>query len=75
VLPQGGLAGQSPCGSAVPLVTAVQVPAPLRLQAWHVPHTELAQHAPSTQLLLLHSLPTEQVAPFAFLPTHAVPEQ
>jgi hypothetical protein len=53
------------------LVTAVHVPAPLRLQAWQVPHAELAQHAPSTQLLLPHSLPTAHVAPFAFLATHA----
>jgi hypothetical protein len=75
VLPHGGLVGHSPCGSAVPLVTAVHVPLPVRLHAWQVPHTLDVQQTPSTQLPVPHSLPVPQVAPFAFFATHALAAQ
>jgi hypothetical protein len=71
VLPHGALAGHRPCGSAVPLVTAVHVPLPVRLQAWQVPHTADVQQTPSTQLPVPHSLPMLQAAPFAFFATQA----
>ena len=70
VLPQGGLTAHKPCGSAAPFETVAHVPLPLMLQAWHVPHDEVVQHAPSTQLPVPHSLPAPQVAPAAFLATH-----
>ena len=54
VLPQGGLAGQRPCGSVVPFATAAQVPLPLTLHAWQVGQLALPQHVPSTQLPLMH---------------------
>jgi hypothetical protein len=51
VLPQGGLGAHSPCGSAAPSDTLVQLPAlPATLQAWHVGHAGALQHTPSTQL-------------------------
>jgi hypothetical protein len=68
VLPQGGLAAQFG-GSAMPLGTLAQVPAPLMLQDWQAGQLEVAQQTPSTQLALTHSLPPPQGAPFAFLAT------
>jgi hypothetical protein len=67
VFPQGGLAGQSPCGSVVPLVTLVQVPV-LLAQLWQVAQLALPQHVPSTQLPLMHWLPVLQPKPFGLRP-------
>jgi hypothetical protein len=55
VFPQGGEAAQRPRGSAVPLVTFVQVPLPERLQTWQVPQAEAVQQTPSVQLADVHS--------------------
>jgi hypothetical protein len=46
VLPQGGLAGQPPCGSGAPAWTLAHEPV---AQVWQRPHDEAAQHTPSTQ--------------------------
>jgi len=40
-------AGQA--ASEVPAATALQVPAPFRLHAWHFPHDEEVQHTPFVQ--------------------------
>jgi hypothetical protein len=48
VFPQGGLAGQPPCGSGAPACTLAQEPV---AHVWHRPHDEAAQHTPSTQKL------------------------
>jgi hypothetical protein len=55
VFPQGGEAGQSPCGSLEPFVTLLQVPLPERLQTWQVPQAEAVQQTPSVQLPEPHS--------------------
>jgi hypothetical protein len=62
VLPQAPLPPQRLCGS-VALLTALQVPAPFRLQAWQTPHDGVPQQTPSTQLPVLHSWPLPQVSP------------
>jgi hypothetical protein len=50
VLPQGGLAAQPPCGSAVPTGTGAQLPAAVpTLHAWQSPQDMLLQQTPSTQ--------------------------
>ena len=69
VFPQGGLAGQRLCGSAVFSATFAQVPMPLMLQAWQVGHPAVVQQTPSVQLPLPHSLLPTQVAPFPFFAT------
>jgi hypothetical protein len=70
VLPHGGLARQRPWGSEVPFATDAQVPLPVMLQAWQVPHDEVVQQTLSTQLPVPHSASSLQVAPAAFLATH-----
>jgi hypothetical protein len=47
-------------------VTLTQVP-PLPVQAWQLPHADLVQQNPSTQLPLPHSTPVPHVAPLAFV--------
>ena len=60
--PQGGAAGQPPCGSIAPAGTGVQLPAlPVTLQDRQVPQLADEQQTPSTQLLLSHSLPAAQI--------------
>jgi hypothetical protein len=62
--PQGGLAGQSWCGSALPAATGWQDPAlPERLHAWQVPQLPAPQQTPSTQYPLAQSLPAAQICP------------
>jgi hypothetical protein len=60
-----------PVGADWPEAMFAQVPAPFRLQAWHVPQVAVEQQTPSTQLPglppLLHWFPAVQVAPSAFL--------
>ena len=67
VFPQGGLAGHMPCGSAVPFVTAAQLPDP---QVWQVPHEGDVQQMPSTQLPVVHSWPSVHVLPGDFFAWH-----
>jgi hypothetical protein len=60
--PQGGAAGQPPCGSAAPAGTGVQLPAlPVTLHDLHVPQLTDEQQTLSTQLPLSHSLPAAQI--------------
>jgi hypothetical protein len=49
----------------VPDAIGAQVPLPLMLQAAQVPHPPLVQQTLSVHMLLKHSVPAEQVAPFA----------
>jgi len=70
VLPHGGLVRHRPWGSEVPFATDAQMPLPVMLQAWHVPHDEVVQQVLSTQLPVPHSSSPLQVAPAAFLATH-----
>jgi hypothetical protein len=72
VLPQGGLAAHSACGSTSPGLTLAQVPAlPTMLQAMHVPHIEAVQQTPSTQKLpVRQSVVCAQVWPRRFLLPH-----
>jgi hypothetical protein len=65
-LPQSPLGAQAPCGSATLLGTKAQVPLPLMLHAWQVPHAVEVQQTPSVQLLVLHSLPAPQIDPGGF---------
>src|SRR5215471_17790879 len=66
----GSMASHSLSGS-VPALMGAQVPfAPpvfAAEQAKHRPGQPVLQHTPSTQALLLHSLPPAHVAPLAFL--------
>jgi hypothetical protein len=60
---------------SVPPVTARQRPLgwpvlPIE-QAWQTPPQADSQQTPSTQLPLVHSLPSPQAEPFACCPTHA----
>jgi hypothetical protein len=69
VLPQMLSVGfeQRPCGSAVLSLTALHVPGlPGRLHASQVLHEPLLQQTPSTQLLVVHSLPRPHDAPGDF---------
>jgi hypothetical protein len=75
VLPQVPLAVQRAWGSVRPPPTLEQVPMPLRLQAWQVPHEVVEQQTPSTQLPMLHSWALPQVAPLALRAAQAVPLQ
>jgi hypothetical protein len=52
-------------GSAVPAATALQVPAPFRLQRMQVPQLADEQHTWSTHLPLPHSAPVEHACPSA----------
>jgi hypothetical protein len=72
VSPQGGLAGQRPCGSGVLAATLAQLPAlPVTLQAWQVGQAAVLQQTPSTQLLpVRQSLVAEQDCPSRFLFPH-----
>jgi hypothetical protein len=65
VLPQVVLTPQPPCGSAERLGTAEQVPAPLTLQAWQVPHAAEVQQTPSVQWPVPHSWSDPQLVPAA----------
>ncbi len=60
----------------LPAATGLHVPTlPATLQALHEPpHAEL-QHTPSTHWPVPHWFAPEQVAPFAFLGTHAPASQ
>jgi hypothetical protein len=60
VLPQGGFAGQRPCGSPAPLATLAHEP---DAHVWQVPHADALQQKPSTQEPVVHSWPSEQVFP------------
>lgn len=62
-LPQGGLAGQRPCGSLRPPVTLAQMPLAVP-HVWQVPHELVKQQIPSTQLPLVHWLVAVHEAPF-----------
>jgi hypothetical protein len=77
VLPQGAaeLTAHWPAGAVALGASGAQVPAfPVTLQAWQVPQAVLdEQHTPSMQLPLLHSCPSTQVAPCAFLATQLPP--
>jgi hypothetical protein len=75
VLPQVPLAAQRACGSVTPPPTFEQVPTPLRLQAMQVPHEEVEQQTPSTQLPMLHSWAAAQVAPLPLSAAQTVPAQ
>jgi len=67
--PQGGLAGQSWCGSALPAATGWHEPAaPPTLQAWQVPQAAAEQQTPSTQKPLAHWPPAEQLCPRRLTP-------
>ena len=56
--------------------TGEQVPAlPERLHAAHWSPHALSQHTPSTQLVLVHSVPVEQVAPLVLSFRQVKPEQ
>jgi len=73
--PQGGLAAQRWCGSALPPGTGWHEPAfPVRLQTWQLPQLGAEQQTPSTQLPLEHSVPAEQICPSRFSP-HEPPTQ
>jgi hypothetical protein len=65
VLPQVPLGAQRACGSVTPAPTLEQVPTPLRLQAWQVPHEAVEQQTPSTQLPRLHSWLAPHMRPLA----------
>jgi hypothetical protein len=52
--------------SAVFTALAAHVPRPFRLHAMQVPHEEVAQQTPSTQLPLAQSVPVPQRAPWIF---------
>lgn len=54
VLPQVVVTGHWPAGAARPAPMNAQLPAPFRLQAWHVPHALLPQQTPSVQKPLMH---------------------
>jgi hypothetical protein len=58
--------------SAVFTVLAEQVPRPFRLHAMQVPHDDVAQQTPSTQLPLAQSVPVPQEAPWIFFVPHFV---
>jgi hypothetical protein len=76
VLPQGGLAAHWPEGALTPGAILAHVPAlPARLHARQVPQLPTLQHTPSTQLPLVHSPPSPQLAPSAFLATQLPPLQ
>ena len=68
VLPQAALAlaAHWPVGAGVPAASGVHVPGDVPLEVWQVPHAELTQQTPFTQLPLMHSLPAPHTAPFAF---------
>jgi hypothetical protein len=71
VLPHGGLGAQPPRGSAAPIATGAQLPAPVpTLHAWHSPHDMLLQQTPSTQKLpvkhwsvVVHACPSRSLLP------------
>ena len=77
VLAQGALelTAHWPAGAGALGASGMQVPAfPATLQAWQVPQAVLdEQQTPSMQLPLLHSWPSTQVAPCAFLATQLPP--
>jgi hypothetical protein len=73
VFPQVPLAGQRPCGSAVPFPTLLHVPRPFRLQTWQGPQAVTLQQAPSTQLPLPHSWSAPQVPPRPLSGAHVPP--
>ena len=60
-------------GSAVPLMTAAQVPLPLMSQAWQVPQLAVVQQTPSTQLPEVQSCAAVQATPGAFFIWHTPP--
>jgi len=67
--PQGGLGGQSWCGSALPAGTGWQDPAtPATLQAWQLPQDGAEQQTPSTQAPLAHWPAAEQICPSRLSP-------
>jgi hypothetical protein len=65
VLPQGGLTGQRPCGSAsgVTVPSDVQSPGVRPLHVLQVPQLAKLQQTPSTQLPVVHWWPDPQLAP------------
>jgi hypothetical protein len=67
VVPQGGIAMHVDVGSAAPALTGWQVPWNAgNPQVAQVPQLAIVQQNPSVQLPLKQSVPTVQVAPFAF---------
>jgi hypothetical protein len=63
-----------PCGCPEP--TCVQAPTlPGTSHAWHCPAQAELQQVPSTQFVLVHSLPAMHPSPFAFVARHAPPLQ
>jgi hypothetical protein len=67
--PQGGLAAQRACGSALPVGTGWHEPAaPVRLQTRQVSQLADEQQTPSTQLPLAHSAAVPQIWPSRFNP-------
>jgi hypothetical protein len=68
VLPQVAPAGQPPCGSAAPLATLTQMPAPPH--TWQVGQLATPQQTPSTQFPVAHSIGSLQTAPDDFLGRH-----
>jgi hypothetical protein len=67
--PQGGLAVQRACGSALAAGTGWHDPAaPVRLQTRQVPQLDDEQQTPSTQLSLAHSAAAEQIWPSRLSP-------
>ena len=65
LLPQGGLTGQRPCGSAsgVTVPSDVQSPGVRPLHVLQVPQLAKLQQTPSTQLPVVHSWFDPQLAP------------
>lgn len=73
VFPQVPEVVQRLCGSAVPLTTVAQVPAPLMLHAWQVPQLAVEQQTLSTQLPEVQSCAAVQATPGAFFIWHWPP--
>ena len=65
VNPQVVVTPHWPMGAGRPAPMLAHVPAAFRLQDWQVPHEAVEQQTPSTQLPLVHSLPTAQAVPKA----------
>jgi hypothetical protein len=51
-LPHVVVTAHVPCTGGFAAALGAHVPSPLTLHAWHVPHVEVRQHTPSTQLPL-----------------------
>ena len=71
-----GVVAHAPWTGGVPGALGAHVPSPFRLHAWQVPHVDVEQQTPSTQLPVAHARPfVPQAAPAGSTGMHACPLQ